>query len=225
MKNHSQLRATQRYNQELNRKQINSIVAKIIANDCLFVRQGENKTQGFYYVKCRNIPIKVLFDRYRKNIITVYPFNPDEYNALKEKEKTMNAEQQITKIDVPKIRKVRPSKKCSNCGEFKASTNFYENARSKDGLHVWCKDCQREYNAEYRKRSKKKAYGKQYYASKKSKIVKTRVCNKCLQELPVGSFVNPKRENTCGSCIVKAMQAGRNTPAKRIKRFFRRLFK
>ena len=30
---------------------------------------------------------------------------------------------------------------CNKCGDPKQLTEFYENKRTKDGLHGWCKSC------------------------------------------------------------------------------------
>ena len=30
---------------------------------------------------------------------------------------------------------------CTKCGETKPSTEFRKNARTRDGLRFWCKDC------------------------------------------------------------------------------------
>jgi len=36
-------------------------------------------------------------------------------------------------------------KKCTKCKRTLSKTEFYRNKRAKDGLHVWCKECNKEY--------------------------------------------------------------------------------
>ena len=37
-------------------------------------------------------------------------------------------------------------KKCTNCGDKKKLSEFYNSKTSKDGLDCYCKDCRRVYN-------------------------------------------------------------------------------
>lgn len=41
------------------------------------------------------------------------------------------------------------TKSCTKCGETKALTDFYRNAKRKDGLQYQCKVCQKSYAAAY----------------------------------------------------------------------------
>ena len=47
------------------------------------------------------------------------------------------------------------TKKCPKCGRVLPSTDFYGNKRSKDGLQDKCKECQKEWNTEYKRRKLK----------------------------------------------------------------------
>ena len=46
-------------------------------------------------------------------------------------------------------------KKCPKCGRELPTTEFYTNCHNKDGLQDKCKDCQREWNREYKRRKAK----------------------------------------------------------------------
>lgn len=88
---HAQDRAFQRYNQELSDEDILNI-EKIIRQDeqIPLYSSEENKDMKFCYVLYNNIPYKILYLYTRKRIyiITIYPFDPDEYNkAVEEKSK------------------------------------------------------------------------------------------------------------------------------------------
>lgn len=88
---HAQDRALQRYNQELSDEDIANISKIIKQNKQISLYSSEeNKNMKFCYVVYNNIPYKILYLHTKRNIyiITVYPFDPDEYNeAIEEKEK------------------------------------------------------------------------------------------------------------------------------------------
>lgn len=81
---HSQERAISRYNLYLTRKDEQNIIAKLRANDMIFLGTSETDiNRKFAYVVYKNIPLKVLYIRNKrgiKGIVTVYPFDVDEYN-------------------------------------------------------------------------------------------------------------------------------------------------
>ena len=88
---HAQDRAFQRYNQELSDEDIVNIRKIIKQNKQIpLYSSEENKNMKFCYVVYNNIPYKILYLHTKRciYIITVYPFDPDEYNnAVEEKEK------------------------------------------------------------------------------------------------------------------------------------------
>lgn len=45
---------------------------------------------------------------------------------------------------------------CTNCNLEKSFSQFHRNIRAKDGLHIWCKFCTKEYKNEYYKNNKEK---------------------------------------------------------------------
>lgn len=47
------------------------------------------------------------------------------------------------------------NKRCSHCKEIKSQEDFSVAKRVKGGLQAWCKDCKRDYNAEYMKKYRK----------------------------------------------------------------------
>lgn len=52
------------------------------------------------------------------------------------------------------------TKICASCGEVKPLTEFHRNARSKDGLHSYCKSCNKEKASAHLKTEKGKASSK-----------------------------------------------------------------
>lgn len=73
---------------------------------------------------------------------------------------------------------------CSKCGkEYPATTEYFcKNSRSKDGLHYWCKCCQKEYDLN-RSKNKEKLSQEQKLASEQMKV-----CTKCNKVLPFSAF-------------------------------------
>ena len=74
-------------------------------------------------------------------------------------------------------------KRCSKCGQVKPIGDFYRNKRAKDGLISYCKQCNKEYQAEWstnhkenvkaknaKWRSKNPTYNAQYQQAHKDKI-------------------------------------------------------
>lgn len=63
---------------------------------------------------------------------------------------------------------------CSRCKEEKDTEKFRRHKNTKDGLNCWCKDCEKEYNKEYREKNKIKLKEKsqKYYQENISKIKK-----------------------------------------------------
>lgn len=55
-------------------------------------------------------------------------------------------------------------KTCQRCKQEKDYSHFSKKKASKDGFMNWCKDCQREWNAEYQQRAEVKQHRKEYYA-------------------------------------------------------------
>jgi hypothetical protein len=83
---HSRERALERYNIKLSKKDEADILEMIRNNQILPLGSVDNDNKKkFAYVVFNHIPLKVLYSRSNKrplNIITVYPFDADEYNSL-----------------------------------------------------------------------------------------------------------------------------------------------
>lgn len=87
MKSHVQNRALERYNLNLTKDDENKILELIKDKKSIFLEKSKkNEKMIFCYVTYKNIPLKVLYLRSRgkgvKSIVTIYPFNPDEYNEV-----------------------------------------------------------------------------------------------------------------------------------------------
>lgn len=83
---HAKERAWERYNRHLDTKEILQIVNSIKNKEYLYIGNSErDEKKHFVYVKHKNIPYKVLYvGEKHPNIITIYPIDVDEYNALVE---------------------------------------------------------------------------------------------------------------------------------------------
>ena len=88
---HAQDRALQRYNKELTEKDMICIQKAIMNNQHTpLYSSKDDKNKKFCYLKHDHIPYKILYTIRKKQcrIITIYPFDVDEYNnMLEEKEK------------------------------------------------------------------------------------------------------------------------------------------
>ena len=92
---HPQERAIQRYNKELTRLDLNNMASLIANNEHMIIGPASNNPKRiFCYLKYNNIQFKVLYQRFQKSIkiITIYPFDPDEYNKLEEIKEVGGAE-------------------------------------------------------------------------------------------------------------------------------------
>lgn len=45
---------------------------------------------------------------------------------------------------------------CTRCSIDKEDSDFYKNKRTKDGLGVWCKKCEKEFSSDYAKSHREK---------------------------------------------------------------------
>ena len=85
MSKHSRQRARERYNIELSKIDEQNIITLLRENKFTHLYKSEvEPKRHFAYVIYNNIPIKVLYERSNrggvKTIVTVYPFDVDEYN-------------------------------------------------------------------------------------------------------------------------------------------------
>lgn len=87
MTQHAQERALERYNINLSKRDEYAIIEQIRNNahtPLNLPTTGNNRK--FAYVVYKNIPLKVLYERANKGgvkqIITVYPFDAEEYNKV-----------------------------------------------------------------------------------------------------------------------------------------------
>ena len=66
------------------------------------------------------------------------------------------------------------TKRCSHCKEIKPLSEFYKNRNGKDGLHLQCKTCKKQYMQQYRKTDKGKSAQRRYKQSQKGKVASRR---------------------------------------------------
>lgn len=98
---HALRRVFERYNLELEKQDINTIIGLIKQGQSIHMPElepwGENNT--FHYVRYKKLPIKVLYHRSKGQnqgkIITIYPLDVDEYNAAVLKQNQLKIRQAI----------------------------------------------------------------------------------------------------------------------------------
>lgn len=101
MSKHSRKRTSERYNIDLTKKDEQNIINLLKENKFTYLYKSEKEEKRhFGYVIYKNIPIKILYERSNKGgikaIITVYPFDVDEYNEMLNQQK----EQFLSRIDM-----------------------------------------------------------------------------------------------------------------------------
>jgi len=72
-------------------------------------------------------------------------------------------------------------KRCSKCKEWKDESEFGKDRTCKDGLRVWCKNCEREYKRRYYRRNRGPVKKRFVYEESHRTIdgVKQKRCSKC----------------------------------------------
>lgn len=90
-------------------------------------------------------------------------------------------------------------KTCTKCHkEYPATAEYFcKNSKNIDGLHNWCKNCQKEYDLN-RSKNKNKLLQEQDLASKQIKI-----CTKCNKALPFSAFNSDRNKKYGLSSICK----------------------
>ena len=85
MTKHAKERDLQRYNLYLSENDKKHILQMLRNNQFMFLGDSHDANRKFGYVTYNNIPLKVLYYKTSqgvKSIVTVYPFDVEEYNAL-----------------------------------------------------------------------------------------------------------------------------------------------
>jgi hypothetical protein len=102
MTQHAKERALERYSKEITNLDLQQMINAIQQNNHIPLGCSEtNKNMKFCYVTYNHIPYKVLYHNKTKGknskikIITVYPFDPDEYNEILETKKQKRIETYI----------------------------------------------------------------------------------------------------------------------------------
>ena len=88
---HARERAVQRYNIDLSFDEERKIIHKLRRGECIHLKDDAYQDNMYFaYVIYNNIPLKVLYQENEEKgkinkIITVYPFDTDEYNNAEAK--------------------------------------------------------------------------------------------------------------------------------------------
>lgn len=76
------------------------------------------------------------------------------------------------------------TKQCRKCNKWKDSRGFNKNKARRNGLGNWCKECMKQYEKQYRQKSKNKERKKQWYQKNKERMFEMS-----------GQWVKEKRKN------------------------------
>jgi hypothetical protein len=79
---HTQKRALERYNLELEKEDIKNITKQIRTGDAFFIEKQSNR-RLMYAVNYQGAQMRVIYDSYRDNLATILPLQPK--NSVKEK--------------------------------------------------------------------------------------------------------------------------------------------
>lgn len=83
---HLEERSFERYNVEISAAEEKQLIDSIKNREILYIGKSEkDDSRHFAYVKLNHIPFKVLYHKSKRkhiHIVTVYPFDADEYNSL-----------------------------------------------------------------------------------------------------------------------------------------------
>jgi hypothetical protein len=104
---------------------------------------------------------------------------------------------------------IMETKVCKNCGRELPIGKFYVGKNMKDGLRNECKMCRSMYNQEWRKNKLKAQQEKSTELVKTTEplALKTKICAKCGEELPVKSFYIDKKAKSGYSSYCKKCHA------------------
>jgi mRNA deadenylase 3'-5' endonuclease subunit Ccr4 len=83
-KYHSQERASERYNKEYTKKDIREIEKKLREGEGIFVREANGEDKDIVYLKYNHIPLKICYNYVDNKVVTILPFDVDEYVRLAE---------------------------------------------------------------------------------------------------------------------------------------------
>lgn len=86
---HAVKRCQERYNIYLSKRELDNVIMQVLTSQAIYIGKAKgSKTKKLYYAKVNNIPIKVLCNWADFRIISVFPFDTDEYNLLRDKKRT-----------------------------------------------------------------------------------------------------------------------------------------
>jgi hypothetical protein len=100
-------------------------------------------------------------------------------------------------------------KRCTRCGKLKDKSEFGKQAKLKDGLRYWCKQCVRDYNHEYRRKHGKggKKYRSFEEAHREVRGVRQKQCSGCRRWKPEDEFYKNHKTKDGLGCLCKKCTA------------------
>ena len=111
----------------------------------------------------------------------------------------------------------RKQKLCIKCNKWKGESQYYKEPRTKDGLGLWCKDCNLEYQRERNRKMGKGLKTLRRYEECHRVVsgVKQKKCRKCKRWKTESEFYKDRSRKdglqiTCKACSDKATNKSRN---------------
>ena len=147
-------------------------------------------------------------DRARKDGLKIYCKGCNNSYALKRRRKIKKAVRDYLRYeDRHRVIRGFKEKLCSHCKQWKYYSDFYKNSRSKDGLTLWCKECENKRTGHKRKGAKR--YLRFEDSHRAVDGIKQKFCRKCGTWNKESEFYRNKSANDglnhqCKKCSYKA---------------------
>jgi len=87
---HSQERALQRYNKDYSKKDIKEMQKMLKDGNGIYVREANGDDRDVLYLVYKHIPLKVCYNYVENKIVTILPFDVDEYIKIEEEQRKKN---------------------------------------------------------------------------------------------------------------------------------------
>jgi len=117
-------------------------------------------------------------DRARKDGLKIYCKSCNSLYAIRLRRKSKKPVRDYLRYeDRHRVIRGFKEKLCSRCKKWKYYSEFYKNSRAKDGLTVWCKECERK-RAESKQKSERK-YLRYEDRHRTIKGIRQKLCTKC----------------------------------------------
>ena len=164
-------------------------------------------------------------DRARKDGLKIYCKGCNKAYAQKRRRKNKKAVREYLKFeDRHRVIRGFKEKLCSHCKQWKYYSSFYKNSQSKDGLSLWCKECESK-RTEHKRNSDRK-YLRYEDRHRTVKGIKQKLCIKCSKWKVESEFHKDRSSkdginSSCKECSRKATGKSYKPKKKSVRRNMR----